>query len=205
LASLAPLAANPAAVEAKSPGDVPGWFDFAPLYNRAVETAPPGSWLVEIGVFAGKSLRHLGMMAKQADKNLTVVGVDWGRGYREHRQLMDEYAIPAGGMAAVMMKTLLDAGLADDVQIILADSARAAKFVPDGACWMVFVDADHTHEGCARDIRAWWPKVAPGGVLAGHDWSSYAGVKAAVMDAFGRKDHTARDATSCWEVRRGVE
>jgi len=34
----------------------------------------------------------------------------------------------------------------------------------------VFVDADHSYEGCKRDIIAWWPKVRVGGYLCGHDY-----------------------------------
>lgn len=48
----------------------------------------------------------------------------------------------------------------------------------------VFIDADHTYEACKEDIEAWWPHVAPGGVLIGHDYHSFPGVKKAA-DEFG--------------------
>lgn len=34
----------------------------------------------------------------------------------------------------------------------------------------VFVDADHSYEGCRDDIAAWWPMVKAGGYLCGHDY-----------------------------------
>lgn len=34
----------------------------------------------------------------------------------------------------------------------------------------VFVDADHSEEGCARDIEAWWSLVEDGGWIGGHDF-----------------------------------
>ena len=37
---------------------------------------------------------------------------------------------------------------------------------------LVFLDGDHSLEGVAADIEAWWPKVKPGGWLGGHDWSN---------------------------------
>ena len=33
-------------------------------------------------------------------------------------------------------------------------------------CDFVFIDADHTYEGCLADIRAYLPKVKIGGVIA---------------------------------------
>jgi predicted O-methyltransferase YrrM len=35
---------------------------------------------------------------------------------------------------------------------------------------MVFIDGDHSYEGCAGDIRAWLPHVKPGGIMAIHDY-----------------------------------
>ncbi len=40
---------------------------------------------------------------------------------------------------------------------------------PDGAFDFVYIDSDHTHAAVRRTIRDWWPKVAPGGFIGGHD------------------------------------
>lgn len=57
------------------------------------------------------------------------------------------------------------------VQIIKSDTVEAAKLVADGSLDFVFIDADHSYEGCKRDIEAWFPKVRSGGMVAGHDYS----------------------------------
>jgi predicted O-methyltransferase YrrM len=45
-----------------------------------------------------------------------------------------------------------------------------------GASWegpmvdLVFVDGDHSYEGCVGDILAWWPHLRVGGLMAVHDY-----------------------------------
>jgi len=34
----------------------------------------------------------------------------------------------------------------------------------------VYLDGDHRRDAVALDLRVWWPKVKPGGILAGHDF-----------------------------------
>ncbi len=53
---------------------------------------------------------------------------------------------------------------------------------------LVFVDGDHTYEGCKGDIDAWEPQLKPGGLLAFHDYDRpWAGheVELAVDERFG--------------------
>jgi hypothetical protein len=48
-------------------------------------------------------------------------------------------------------------------------TTEAACCLPDGVLDFVFIDADHSTEGCAADIRAWLPKLKPSGWISGHD------------------------------------
>lgn len=49
-------------------------------------------------------------------------------------------------------------------------SPAAADEFEDGSLDAVYIDADHRFTAVDADIRAWWPKVCPGGLLAGHDY-----------------------------------
>lgn len=181
------------------PGPVRNFFDYRDLYDRAVNDAPPGSWLVEIGVYHGASLTYLAHAAKEADKNLTVVGIDHGRGSAEHA---DELAqMQYKNLAGAMLQTVMTAGVADDCAIILAPSVKAAKLIPDGSCHMVFIDAGHDCKDVIADIKAYLPKVAKSGWICGHDYFTFNGVRVAVHEVFGHSDHMSRTSTSCWEVR----
>lgn len=57
-----------------------------------------------------------------------------------------------------------------DAIIIRKDSVEASKDFEDGFFDLIFIDADHSYEGCSRDIKAWLPKVRIGGWLSGHDY-----------------------------------
>ncbi len=171
------------------------------LFNRMVDSAPPNSWLGIIGVYHGFDLRHLAHRAKSSGKNLTVFGVDWGRGSPEHADQMAE--LQYGNLASAMLATLVTAGLADYVKLIIAPSVEAAKLIPDGCCHMVFIDGDHSHKAVVDDIEAWLPKLRVGGHLCGHDWTTYPSVRVAVREVFGGKDFMCLDAPTCWEVQVG--
>jgi len=72
--------------------------------------------------------------------------------------------------------------------VVRQSSLEAAEKFPDGSMDFVFIDADHSYEGCRKDIYAWKPKVKKGGYLCGHDYNfpSCPGVKEAVDEAVSK-------------------
>lgn len=68
-------------------------------------------------------------------------------------------------------KNTCDLFFGERVEIKRMDTVAAAETVEDDSLDFVFIDADHSYEGCKRDIEAWYPKVRDGGLIAGHDYS----------------------------------
>lgn len=68
-------------------------------------------------------------------------------------------------------------------------SLLAARDTPDESLCSVYIDADHSYDHVTEDLRAWWPKVEPRGVLAGHDFLMHGddrcGVQQAVIEFAG--------------------
>ena len=56
------------------------------------------------------------------------------------------------------------------VEIIKDFSPVVSSRFQDNYFDFVYIDADHTEEAVYADLNAWWSKVRPGGVLAGHDY-----------------------------------
>jgi hypothetical protein len=56
------------------------------------------------------------------------------------------------------------------VQVIKDFSPGVAAQFADDYFDFVYIDADHTESAVYTDLCAWWSKVRPGGVLAGHDY-----------------------------------
>lgn len=49
-------------------------------------------------------------------------------------------------------------------------SIDAAPLLKDGYFDYIYIDARHDYCAVQEDIEAYWPKVRPGGILAGHDY-----------------------------------
>jgi hypothetical protein len=82
-----------------------------------------------------------------------------------------------------------------DRSVILREKSEDAihKF-QDGQLDFAYIDAQHSYEAVARDIRLWWPKVKRKGILCGHDYINDGeypfgtfGVKKAVNEFISRR------------------
>lgn len=94
-------------------------------------------------------------------------------------------------------------------QVVRMTSLEAARHFDNGSLSFVFIDGDHRREAVEADLAAWWPKVMPGGVFAGHDFYNrddelmHGGVFDAVWDwakVQGRKPHVTQ-CTSWWFIK----
>lgn len=181
-----------------------GWFDFQKAYDLAVSEAPASGVLVEVGVYLGKSLIYLGQKAKESGKPLQVVGVDCFnmapcKYHHPEIQKVAHHWLPvtAGNVA--------EAGLADTVRLVQWDSAASAALFPDASVDFCFLDAGHDYRTVRSDIRAWWPKVKPGGLIGGHDYAvEWEGVRQAVHE-FSEQFEVELDLETCsgsWLARK---
>lgn len=75
------------------------------------------------------------------------------------------------------------------VKIYREYSFEVVKRFPDEYFDLVYIDADHTYEGCYKDIVDWYPKVKKGRFMLGDDYVKHTtrtGVKYGVIEAVNR-------------------
>jgi hypothetical protein len=66
-----------------------------------------------------------------------------------------------------------------------------------------YVDAGHSYEAVTNDLTAWWPKLRPGSMFAGDDYTKgYPEVQQAVWDFFKPLDIRVRRLGRCWLVTK---
>ncbi len=181
--------------------DIPGWFQWRRHQEEAAAHFPDGSLFVEVGCYLGRSICSLGEVVREADLDIRIIGVDTGRGSGpEGRGDTDAHgsAVAHGGgtFAGLLHRNIVGCGLADTIQLVISDSIAAASLFADGSLAWVHIDARHDYDSVVADIRAWAPKVAPGGWLSGDDYHAewWPGVVGAVSD-------TLPDAGPWWSTQ----
>lgn len=165
-----------------------GWFDFQAVYADWARTARQDAVFVEVGVYFGKSLAYMAeCLASRPDVRVYAVDHFCGETVTGlNTWVTDDVKSVEGPFSAFAKAMLFHAPQAfERANVLRCGSAMAARLFEDASVDMVFIDADHSYESVLADIRAWLPKMKPGGLLAGHDhMSAWPGVERAVSEAF---------------------
>jgi len=133
--------------------------------------------IVEIGSFRGQSCV---MLAKGA--------LDGGVGEKPSITAIDPHlkaddnstSAYAPDDAAVFEQTVAKLGVSDVVRHVVKPSREARLDWPETrAIDLLWIDGDHSYEAVKADLADWTPLLAPGGVVACHDYTSREGVRRA--------------------------
>ena len=128
------------------------------VYEEAVlcalaSTLRDGARVVNIGAGAGTSACAILRGLSDLDHaQLISVDLDEAMTTRE-REAVDTQAIDP-----------------DRLEQIIGDSAQVGREWTGSPIDLLFVDGSHSYEGVSADLAAWTPHMAPGAVLACHDY-----------------------------------
>lgn len=183
---------------------LPGWFDYAAVYDRAIQEAANFDTCVEIGVGFGRSLAYLASKAIEATKKTRIFGVDpfyddwdtdrptWGA---NHAPMARALGGPYNAVSALMHEHAPVE--LEYVHLLRCRSTMASRMFDDRTLFFVFVDGSHHYEDVAADLAAWEPKIRAGGIFAGHDHTeSFQGVTRAVAERW--TDGKTEQIGACW-------
>ena len=172
---------------------IPGWFHFKYLYEYIITHAKDGQHFVEIGAWFGRSTAYLAVEIKNRRKNIRFDVIDTWKGAPSESKNQAIVKQHGGSIYHLFIENMEKGGVLDIINPIQMDSIQASQLYKDESLDFVFIDADHAYESVLSDIQAWYPKVKIGGILAGDDYGTMAGVRRAVDEFFiDKKVHITR-------------
>jgi len=153
--------------------NIKGWFDFERVYQFAVRGLS-GRFL-EVGSYRGKSSAYLAVEIVNSGKPIELYCCDTFRN-EDCPTLQD---MPGDNLPGFMSHI----GQFPFVKVLQGKSTEISGTIKDEFFDFIFIDASHDYENVKKDIEAWYPKLRPGGLMGGHDFTDYwPGVKQAVRE-----------------------
>jgi predicted O-methyltransferase YrrM len=125
----------------------------------------PGFRVAEIGSWIGNGSTQAILRAISSTSGARLLCVDTfagNPGVKRHEDIVANFDVLSTFRQNI-------GSYAERVDIMVADSLRAASLVANASFDLVFIDADHRYVTTAADIASWSPKVRAGGILCGHD------------------------------------
>jgi predicted O-methyltransferase YrrM len=177
--------------------DVEGWCDYRGLYSHIAKVLPEGAEVVEIGSWQGQSIIHFCQRLQDIGKTAKVHCVDTFKGEQnqpEHLQIVEEHG---GSILGKFTENITAAGVSEMIRVTVGDSAESALNFADGSMDFIFIDAAHDYDSVVKDLAAWWPKLKPGGIFAGHDYPWHE-VEKAVDEHAAANGYTVAQVGRCW-------
>ncbi len=133
------------------------------LLWRSASWVPEDSRMLEIGSASGASAALLAAGSKATIwaidpfEPYDEMGINLVKGWKE-------------GSLEEFWETARHYDFVSRVRQFKCRSDEAAPQCPDGGFGLIFVDGNHSEKVLRADLDDYWPKVAPGGVLIGHDY-----------------------------------
>jgi len=170
------------------------WFDYPDLYRSIALEYDNNSVIVEVGSWLGRSISFLAVEFINLNKFPKIHSVDiWddsGKHIKPYTDVEDGDYI----FYRAYLKNIEPVN--NIVNPIRLPSIKASELFEDNSIDFCFIDANHEYEFVLDDIRAWYPKVKQGGIIAGHDYAGE-GVKLAIKDSKVIEKHR-HVSVNCW-------
>tara|TARA_R110000824_G_scaffold359891_4_gene547536 strand:+ start:2892 stop:3782 length:891 start_codon:yes stop_codon:yes gene_type:complete len=184
--------------------------------------AKPDMVVAEVGVWEGRALNLYIELIKELNGHVYLI--DWWKGSKTVAEGLElAYQEDLHEEAYQKVLDIIDRHSAHDyITILKGDTVEMSRQIPNKHLDLCFVDADHTYEGCKRDIQAYLPKMKKGAIMSGDDMDNvksfyeyltklgtyykedlqrdyvegkgHPGVHAAVWDLFGVNVNTFNDS-----------
>lgn len=131
------------------------WFSYPKLYSEVVNKCSYQkiSHFVEVGSWKGKSACFMAVEIINSHKSIKFDCVDCWLENEVYNEFIENIK-----------------PISSSIGVVRQYSKEASTHYRDNSLDFVFIDAHHTYNAVAEDIHCWYPKIKPGGILAGHDF-----------------------------------
>jgi GR25 family glycosyltransferase involved in LPS biosynthesis len=189
-----------------------GWFSFDKIYQQMADETDNGIF-VELGSYQGRSSVWMAEYLQIHKKKIQFYCVDlWpdvGLVVAADNNFLDMFNKTEVDIASQLPTTLYHTFInnlrqtktINTVNIIREMSWNAASIFKDNSVDFVYIDAGHEYYQIKNDIEAWYPKVKPGKVIAGHDYNGFEGITKAVSELLPNAIVSENDNNS-WFFRK---
>lgn len=177
--------------------EIPGWFSYKNLYDRMVESANDTATFVEIGSWLGKSTNYMANKIKESKKNIDFITIDTFKGTPDeeiHKNIVDSFG---GDIFSDFIENTILSDNHKSFGIIKDTSENASKQFSNNSIDYLMIDAGHTYEDVMNDLKRWYHKIKPGGIISGDDYRLiyFKGLTDAVNEYFY---NTETQLEYCW-------
>ena len=115
---------------------------------------------------------------------------------------MAEHLAEKGGSAFPFFRENMQrGGVGHLIQPMEMPSVEAARRFPDESLDFVMIDGAHDYKSVRADVRAWFPKVKRGGLLAGDD-ADWPEVLISVHETIPQSELTISNGGANWSYRK---
>ncbi len=143
------------------------------LLRRFGEANPEeGTTIVEVGVYEGDFSAQILEFCPASRLCAVDPWAHQSAGYNDpcnlEQEAFDELYVKCRNRLLGSQRVMEDGR--PRVNLVRLPSAEAAQLLV-GPYDLIYLDGNHSFAGIREDIELWYPKVKPGGILAGHDYT----------------------------------
>ena len=154
------------------------WFNFNTFYEM-IAKQPGMLRFIEIGVWKGHSIAFLAncLLKNQIPFELFAVDI-WDKNFSYPDSVTN---FEKEHIKEIFEENLKIQGVYDFITPMHMSSIEASNKFKEGYFDFILIDASHKEIDVINDIKAWWPKLRIGGIMACHDYVPWCGVMPAII------------------------
>ena len=154
------------------PQDLQGWQSTCPIFEELIRETKP-KVIVEIGTWKGGSAINMAKLCKYYGCDTKIYCIDTWLGASEfwtnptpERNLHLHYGYPQ--IYYQFLSNVVRNDVADCIIPVPLPSSIGIHLVPNAD--LIYIDGDHSFDGCLQDVTNAYSKLNPGGVMFGDDY-----------------------------------